>query len=72
MADSRARAFTTTDFLEDFDYLWETFAAEYAYFDEKDTDWARVRQHYRRKVEATGEGVSIHLHLGADSRRIIR
>ena len=56
MADSRARVLTTADFLEDFDYLWRTFAAEYAYFDEKDTDWAKVRQHYRRKVEATGEG----------------
>ena len=56
MLDSQNQAFTTTDFLEDFDYLWRTFAAEYAYFDEKDTDWAKVRQHYRRKVEATGEG----------------
>lgn len=56
MADSRARVLTTTDFLEDFDYLWRTFAAEYAYFDGKDTDWAKVRQHYRRKVAATGEG----------------
>ena len=56
MLDSQNQAFTTTDFLEDFDYLWRTFAAEYAYFDEKDTDWARVRQHYRRKVEVTGEG----------------
>lgn len=56
MTDSRARVLTTADFLEDFDYLWRTFAAEYAYFDEKDADWAKVRQHYRRKVEATGEG----------------
>ena len=56
MADSRARVFTTADLLEDFEYLWETFAAEYAYFDEKDTDWAKVRQHYRRKVEAISEG----------------
>ena len=56
MLDSQNQAFTTTDFLEDFDYLWRTFAAEYAYFDEKDTDWAKVRQHYRRKVEVTGEG----------------
>ncbi len=55
MADSRARVLTTTDFLEDFDYLWRTFAAEYAYFDEKDTDWTKVRQHYRRKVEATSK-----------------
>ena len=56
MLDSQNQAFTTTDFLEDFDYLWRTFAAEYAYFDEKDTDWTKVRQHYRRKVEATSEG----------------
>ena len=56
MTDSRSRVLTTADFLEDFDYLWMTFAAEYAYFDEKDTDWTKVRQHYRRKVEATSEG----------------
>ncbi len=55
MTGSREQAFTTADFLEDFEYLWETFAAEYAYFDEKDTDWEKVRQHYRRKVEATSE-----------------
>ena len=35
MTDIQARVFTTADFLEDFDYLWRTFAAEYAYFDEK-------------------------------------
>lgn len=55
MLDSQNQAFTTTDFLEDFDYLWRTFAAEYAYFDEKDTDWTKVRQHYRREVEATNK-----------------
>ena len=56
MLDSQNQAFTTADFLEDFDYLWRTFAAEYAYYDEKDTDWAKVRQRYRRKVEVTSEG----------------
>ncbi len=56
MTDNREQACTTADFLEDFDYLWRTFAAEYAYFDEKDTDWAKVRQYYRQKVEAIGEG----------------
>ncbi len=56
MTDSQAQAFTTADFLEDFDYLWRTFAAEYAYFEEKDTDWGKVRQHYRKKVESTSEG----------------
>ena len=55
MTDSQRQVCTTADFLEDFDYLWRTFAAEYAYFDEKDTDWAKVRQHYRQKVEATDE-----------------
>ena len=56
MTDIQARVFTTADFLEDFDYLWRTFAAEYAYFDEKDTDWGKVRQHYRKEVESTSEG----------------
>ena len=55
MTDNRDQEFTTADFLEDFDYLWRTFAADYAYFDEKDTDWKKVRQHYRPKVEAAGE-----------------
>ena len=55
MKDSRARALTTAVFLEDFDYLWRTFAAEYACFDEKDTDWGKVRQHYRKEVESTSE-----------------
>ena len=55
MTDNRDQEFTTADFLEDFDYLWRTFAADYAYFDEKDTDWKKVRQHYRPKVEATSE-----------------
>ena len=55
MTDSQDQAFTTADFLEDFDYLWEAFAAEYAYFDEKDTDWGQVRQHYRKEIESTSE-----------------
>ena len=55
MTDSQDQAFTTADFLEDFDYLWRAFAAEYAYFDEKDTDWGQVRQHYRKEIESTSE-----------------
>ena len=55
MKDSWTKAFTTADFLEDFDYLWRTFAAEYVYFDEKDTDWGQVRQHYRKEIESTSE-----------------
>ena len=55
MTDSQDQAFTTADFLEDFDYLWEAFAAEYACFDEKDTDWGQVQQHYRKEIESTSE-----------------
>ncbi len=55
MADRGDQAFTTADFLEDFDYLWRAFAAEYAYFDEKETNWEKVQQHYRKEVESTSE-----------------
>ena len=47
---------------EDFDFLWETFRAEYAYFDEKQTDWDRVREIYRSKVrsiKSTSEFVAL-------------
>src|SRR3954463_10645253 len=33
--------------LQDFDELWATLAARYAFFGEKATDWSRVRQVYR-------------------------
>ena len=32
---------------EDFDELWRTLAERYAYFGEKQTDWAQVRTRYR-------------------------
>ncbi len=35
---------------EDFDFLWETFRTDFAYFDEKRTDWNRVREIYRPKI----------------------
>ncbi len=37
---------------EDFDFLWKTFRTDYAYFDEKRTDWNRVREIYRPKVRS--------------------
>ncbi len=37
---------------EDFDFLWETFRTDYAYFDEKLTDWNRVREIYRPQVRS--------------------
>ena len=35
---------------DDFDFLWETFRTDFAYFDEKRTDWNRVREIYRPKI----------------------
>jgi len=34
----------------DFDFLWSHFRDNYAYFDQKDTDWDRVREAYRPKL----------------------
>ncbi len=36
----------------DFDFLWETFRTDYAYFDEKRTDWDRVREIYRPQIQS--------------------
>ncbi len=41
---------TSQQYEEDFDFLWETFRADYAYFDEKRTDWDRVREIYRPQI----------------------
>ena len=41
---------TVEQYEEDFDFLWETFRTDYAYFDKKQTDWERVRTIYRPKV----------------------
>ncbi len=38
--------------IQDFDEAWQTLADRYCYFDEKTTDWARVRSLYRPQVEA--------------------
>ena len=38
---------TVEQYEEDFDFLWETFRTDYAYFDEKQTDWERVRTIYQ-------------------------
>ena len=44
--------FTSEQYEEDFDFLWETFRTEYAYFDEKLTDWDRVREIYRPQIQS--------------------
>ena len=43
---------TAEQYEEDFDFLWETFRADYAYFDEKRTDWDRVREIYRPQIRS--------------------
>lgn len=43
---------TAEQYTEDFDFLWETFRTDYAYLDEKRTDWDRVREIYRPEVQS--------------------
>lgn len=43
---------TRQQYGEDFDYLWRRVADEYAYFDQKQTDWDRVREIYRPRIDA--------------------
>ncbi|MEO8137727.1 MAG: S41 family peptidase [Betaproteobacteria bacterium] len=43
---------TAAQYTEDFDHLWTRLGANYAYFDGKDTDWARVRATYRPRIAA--------------------
>lgn len=48
--------FTRQQYEEDFDYLWRNVADEYAYFDQKQTDWNRAREIYRPRLEAVKTG----------------
>lgn len=41
---------TREQYEEDFDLLWRAVAEEYAYFDSKRTDWARVREIHRPRL----------------------
>ena len=50
--------------LQDFDELWSTLAARYAFFGEKATDWARVRQVYRPLAERAEGEVAERAHGG--------
>ena len=48
---SRAQTpLTGKEFAEDFDVLWKGIADSYAYFDQKSTDWDRVRDVYRPRA----------------------
>jgi C-terminal processing protease CtpA/Prc len=44
--------FTRQQYEEDFDHLWRSFADDYAYFDQKQTDWNKVREIYRSQISA--------------------
>jgi carboxyl-terminal processing protease len=44
--------FNRQQYEEDFDYLWRSIADDYAYFDQKQTDWNKVREIYRPQVAA--------------------
>ena len=44
--------FTRQQYEEDFDYLWRNIAEDYAYFDQKQTDWEKVREIYRPRIGA--------------------
>lgn len=44
--------FTRQQYEEDFDYLWQSISDDYAYFDQKQTDWNKVREIYRPQLSA--------------------
>ena len=44
-------ALTSKDYVDDFDEFWTQVNENYAYFDQKQTDWARVKQVYRPLFE---------------------
>lgn len=53
---------TRQQYEEDFDYLWQNIADDYAYFDQKETDWKRVKEIYRPRaadVKTRGDFVAL-------------
>jgi C-terminal processing protease CtpA/Prc len=42
--------YTRQQYADDFDYLWQSIADDYAYFDQKQTDWNKVREIYRPQI----------------------
>jgi hypothetical protein len=43
--------FTRPQYQQDFDYLWQNISDDYAYFDQKQTDWNKVREIYRPQID---------------------
>jgi C-terminal processing protease CtpA/Prc len=44
--------FTRQQYEEDFDFLWQNISDDYAYFDQKQTDWNKVHEIYRPQIQA--------------------
>jgi carboxyl-terminal processing protease len=58
---------------QDFDELWETIRDRYAYFEEKATDWDRVRAIYLPRLAEVGDDEDKWMRLlGFDHRRALR
>ena len=43
--------FTLQQYEQDFDHLWQSISDDYAYFDQKQTDWNKVREIYRPQLQ---------------------
>ena len=48
---AKAPPLTHQQYLEDFDFFWETIRDNYGYFGQKQTDWQRVRTIYRAQAD---------------------
>ncbi len=46
----RGPSFTSESMAKDFEFLWSTLNARYAYFDRKATDWSCVRERYAPEI----------------------
>ena len=46
-----SQEFCKADFVEDFEFLWDSFSNEYAYLEDVPIDWQKVRGHYFPQVE---------------------
>lgn len=46
--------FSRRQYEEDFNYLWQNIADDYAYFDLKQTNWPRVKEIYRTQLRVVG------------------
>ncbi|XRE44193.1 hypothetical protein ACIVBQ_002397 [Tenacibaculum discolor] len=44
-----------TKYQKDFDYLWDMFDSYYAYFDQKQTNWAEVKEIYQKEAEKVSD-----------------